>query len=694
MSKTDQDENTLFIPKKRILGVSQKVNQIKKQKSSRMASLEFDMVRIPSDSRPKQPSRIPSLNNNTTSTTNANTRTTNSNDNGLSNIPRPTLPIQQNTSEIRNNPSYNFSSIQALLNKKGPVLRPPTHRSSSSHSNSNLILNPIFDIEYYHDQEVQLDQQLNAKLVEFRNIDNEVSELRRENNKYKLKYDDINMKVMEKSRKLANLEETITSDVSNQEKLINIDIQRFQTKLKNELNEIEFSLKNELKQNNLFKDEEIEKKIEQLQTQVNTLEEELTKSRLTKSNVIESETKQLEDELCKTLGTKQSELIEITKQLEQVEKERVTADERLTGLKLQVKKVQEENFKLESSIMELETTMNNFNDTKKDLLRQITVLEQQLGEVKQQDVYWEQKLKTSSSELETFNHKWNKFESQRRILENSIMNLESKSRVYVKIDNDNDNSNDNYNSNDNEVKLNNMTYQFNKLFTNSDTYETIIDESWLFLQTILQPTTTNISLILSGNDHNQFILTTLIETYKKLVSKSNSLSNTIPGISLNFKSIAINQPYEHILDLLNSNNELSHSIDEEWIIPNIPSQAMKLDYTDIESTTHFLNIISSIIDTTSTDSIHMHIITVNIPRDNIIIENNLIFYDITKLSNQLSLLQKLNDHHWSNTFMDKLMGFMYKQSKCLLISNLSSDSEQVDEWLSVLSTIKKMGNKK
>ncbi|KAK6464658.1 hypothetical protein DFJ63DRAFT_88109 [Scheffersomyces coipomensis] len=681
MNSPRHEDDSLFIPKKRILGASQINNRIKKLKPSE--SLEFDMVRIPSgnESMSHPPSRIPSLNGSNNDDQNIQL------DHRLSNIPKPKLPIKAITSEVRSSPSYNLGSIQTLLNKRGPVLKPTSYHSNKSNNHTNLILNPIFNIEYYNDQEHQLEQQLNSKLEEFRRIDNEVSELRRENHKFKKRFEELTTKLMEKSRRLINLEESITSNVSNQEKLVNIDIQGFQSKLNNELNEIEFSLKNELKQSYLFKDEEIEQKILELEEQVEEGEKELGDLKSSKLNLITQESEQLENELSLTLTTKQTELDELLKKVTSINEEVAVLDEQLSNIKQRIILSNDENIKLEQNIVKIESNMNNFNDTKRELLRQISTLDQELSEIKQQDATWESTLKNSSKEFEMYNQKFIKFENQRRIMENSIMNYENKLRVYIKTSIPA--------QSDNSLSFNNKQYQFNKLFTANESTKSIMDECALFIQSSLKPSTINLCTILSGNNDEQFVSAAISHSYQNLLS-TFKMQPPSSHVSFSFKSIGIK--HHQIFDLLNSDVELSQEdIDtSSWGFPLVPSQPMILDPNDEDSKRQFDQIMNSIIHTAE-EMIQVHVITINTNHANLIIENNLIFVDITKLNDdeQFKSMNKFTISNFTSNFHDKVFQYVRNQCTSLCISNLvENDDEQLSQWLNTLQTLNKLDQPK
>lgn len=640
--------------KKRVLSDINNVylNQPLKKKDDRRRSLGFDMARIdlPTDVEthafeshiPPAPARSLFTSKNMTE---KNRRSTH--------IPAPV----NNT-----RPDLNIQHINKLLGVNQSLTRKPQmdYKTSSKPSLRTRLSNveQSFTRDLARQTEINHELDLQVKELETKadELEYELLDLKRSQKKLDHRLSDLRQSFNSQKKKFEFMEDSVMKNVLHKEQLINVQIKDLSNKLTTEYNEVKFQLQDELEKAKAYKDKATLDEIHNLNSKIEQLQNQLEETKSRKQQTLKSETTELEKQLEKYLLTKVEEVDKLTNtfQEKQTEYEEVLGKE--IDIKNQIKLKEEESNSLKESINRIESNMTNYSDIRSSLLLDLRAEEDTLADLENKNREWDKNLGQSQKEYDSAFEKVKKFNQQRRIIENSIMDYEGKIRVYAKV------SNSMKITKQQEIEYNNQFFKFNKCFASNVPNGEIVEEFEAFINNAISGC--NCSVILSGNRSNNLIFESIISTYKSIIQKSEKFKEKSWEFEYHLKCVAIGNQN---LDLLGSLKPIKLQNFKDSL-SQIFSQQM-----DIEDPYSLAKIISGLDIPEGTESV-AYIINVDAKNCRLqrSYESNIMFLDITNIqySIQNDLLNAQITQTSECTDLIRILKYSYLQSKCLHISAL------------------------
>ncbi|ODV80474.1 uncharacterized protein CANTADRAFT_4507 [Suhomyces tanzawaensis NRRL Y-17324] len=503
--------------------------------------------------------------------------------------------------------------------------------------------------------------QLSEKIEDLRD---EIDAIVREQAKVRHRIADVNYQSVSNKRTLEREIETSEKEKAHLEQMLSLQVQELEVKLDDDFNELKFNLQSEVKNAEQYRDDDLLHEIERLLEKKITLETQLDEIKEKNQAIINEESKALKLDLNAYVASKEEETDKLSLIFENKDKELNDLNTQLSHLQSKVDGILKRNEESTSLITDIQSRMNDYPAMKSTLLKSLTSIDERLNDTQQKTLQWNEKLRYAESTHSKAFAKQVKFDTQRMILENSIMDNENKIRVYLK-----------YN-NKHEIDMTNDT-PFNKIFTNTASVDDISSEfSYLIKSSI---TGNNVSIIFNGIKQPNLLVGSITNSYKYLLHKCEQLTQW--KFNFRFKSITINNSNK-IMDLLNSMKDLS--LDSGFnCLKQIPSQEMIID--DVEE---FTRIIKHIND--NTENVSLYIISVSGIKGTKSIQSDVLFVDIT--SNSLDLQTeylKSFSYKNSNTGLLRMFNYAYLNSKCLFMSNVNDEvDEKNSSFINSLERIK------
>lgn len=389
----------------------------------------------------------------------------------------------------------------------------------------------------------------------------EVVELRRNQKRMYHRLSDYKSEIISSKRKFAYLEESIMNNVLNREKLINVKIKEFNQKLHTNLQEIKYELDNELKLAESFKDEDIEGKIQQLKEEVNNLQNQKDQATSHTKHQLHLYQAEVDKQLTKQMESKVERSQKLSSEYETHERELTDLKQEYDHLTTEIEHQKLTNTSIEERINTITTSETNFTTIKSDLLKRINDLEHNLTKVQAEETLVTNDLNNINTEYQDLNTKISHHTKTRRILENAILNYQSK-RVYITIPEDIPIVN-------NSFTVKNQLYQFSKVFHNIDNPTLIEEFQYFTLSSLKQPKI--LTYVFAG--HSQLVYDTIINSQQLLQQAELSLQ----GFEIHD---------DHLEDLLDS-----HRI----VHPKSPLDPLQIHGQPmiIDDVTNFRNILQS-----------------------------------------------------------------------------------------------------
>ncbi|KAK6455225.1 uncharacterized protein RJT20DRAFT_156577 [Scheffersomyces xylosifermentans] len=635
------------IPQKRIL--SDITNDIPRgsafNKPKRRNSLGFEMVSVPQIEkesmkipiRPTKPTSIP---------------------------PAPQLTKMTPQENIKRMKSVSArlksSTIQEGLRRKGPALKYSDDWSKALQEKSQR------DLE---NQTTQLDQEIRALEQEEHECNMDLSEARRQKRKKEKDILEVTIEIESEERKRAFIEEKVVKTVSDSEQLVNLELEEYKMNLDHQLNDVKFELDDEIEKAKTYQDEAVKEEIVQLQSNIDTLKDDLRSISEEKQSKLKEEMDKLEEEIHLTLKPKFQDETDLTFSLQQKKIELESANNKLTELQTQTLDIANSKSALEESIGSIESNINTFADRRELLLKELQEIERELTSTKEVYTSKESILTKSRNKYLDASEKLRKHDVQRRILENSIMDFTGKVRVYVKGEG----------SNNDEYHYSNKSYQFNKALCHLSSPQEISDEFSCLVKSILS--NTNVTIVFTGESEHKLVTSCVLNSFKSILEKRLQLPDW--HFSYNFRSIGVTS--DNYFDRLNSNSKIDVDSFNETI-NQIQSQQMIISGDDFNQFSNILH--ESCYDEDSFDII-IYIINIDAKKNDKGFETNLVFLDLSRVEDQRAILEVIKNRKTCPRYptFSKLIDFFYRQSRCLFFGNIISDERNWSPLLDALEVI-------
>ncbi|KAI5966465.1 uncharacterized protein KGF55_000774 [Candida pseudojiufengensis] len=482
-------------------------------------------------------------------------------------------------------------------------------------------------------------EEINNKQNQLDHYEEELQKLRRIYRNHEKKVVDINSEFINFQLQFDYFSEEIIRSVQNEEKMIEIKLKENQIKLDNQLKEFEFEMKNEMEEIKNIDYSLLIEKLDKLKNVEKELNIKIEKQQIANDEEVAIERKRIKDEYDTKISTLQEEL---KKNNEIISQKQSEFNELNVEFQQALNELDIYNAKIESTkqqINTIEQTMTNFKGDKQSIELQLNELDNQLKIKTEQSNLEQPEFNKVQEEYRELISKIQKHDEHRRILENSIMNYESKNiRIYA-ISNE-------------EEYIDNIV-GFDKVFKEDTPYSSIYDEFSLFITNILNGQ--NISII------SQFIPGTYIifEAMKNLLNHDD--------IKIDYQCM----------------NETTDLLTNSLLPTNSIFGSQKMIVNDLFQVKRF-------IDDNENNGVLIHVLTVSGLKNGKVFESKLVLMDIKKvdLTSQINILKNLNVSSSSKntSSTDKLIQWISTKSKNLIITEINN--------FEILEILKNIKNKK
>ena len=561
----------------------------------RRDSLGFDMASIPLSSIKSFPSRIPpptaskSAAIASVSSTSSSSSSSSSSVLSSASIPQGILSIQERLRRKAGVNDNNGQSSSTLVARSQPgVFR------------SNELQEEYYSLNELYKQQASLYEKLEIDLGKLKEI----------YKNYYYKIDLINDLINQKQSEFEILEHDIINDVEQEEKLTYSKLHENKIKLDGQFKELEFEMLNQLEDAKQFDYKELLTKIDNLKTEKETVMSEYEKAmdkvdcKLTAEK--EQFSKDLEDKLHPLKKNKQL----INDQLINKKDELTKLEIEYNELKDQLAQRNDSIDTIRHEIANIEQEMNNYQTTKKELELKVSEAELELHEAIAKDKQEQKEYDNVYSEYSMLHSKIAKHDEHRRILENSIMNIQGKFRVY-------------------SVGEGHDTC--NKRFSKDTPSSFIIDEFQCLVQSTLKGR--NVSIINNYLPGSQIV----IDSYKTIQRQQKYIYQCI--------SIKNSAGNTEVCDLLNSNAQVDTLFQHQQMV--------------IDDFDQFKHIVEKI-DSTLSQETAIHIISTD--------TSKLMIVDCSRIDQdqQEKILEKFKSKS-SLGFFEKLLTWIYHHCSTLFL---------------------------
>lgn len=553
--------------------------------------------------------------------------------NGLQNLAKAYLLSDASKSKLS---KTNFSRGQ-LHNIPKPNL------SRSSSNNASLRTETKFNRKTVTPPSIEL---INDLTQEYYNNSSTRQDLIRSYKKLMQKIEDANTKLKAQTWKFQSKQDTILNTVNEKEKFVNEEIEEFESQMRANYESMKSMLADELKHEKtiVYKVDEIL----ELQQKTDELIQSSESQQAQFDEEFDQAKRELEISLEASLLPKIDEINSIESQLEKHKDETEYLTSKLGSLENRLVNRKTEKSNLQKLIIQLDFNYSNFEKAKFQVYSEINDV------VKQIELLNKTKIKSDAAynlELESFHSvqtNLKNYDLQRRITENSIMDLEKRVRVYV-------------------LGLNVNSCGFNKSF---DSNEKISEEYCQFIKSSLKGS--YISLLFYG------IKPRVIES---VISSCQALFDFVPADKhLELKLKGLNVLDSTIYDLFDNNNVIESS----YQLQKICSQEMKVDK-------YALKEVTDILQNMEYEKGEMIIYILSVKVNNI--KSSILFLDFCgkSMEGQIQILKKFQLLTTSrppfDNCVDDILYFSYQKTRCLFLANIESHDPNL---LSQLSNINKL----
>ncbi|EMG50381.1 hypothetical protein G210_4577 [Candida maltosa Xu316] len=311
-------------------------------------------------------------------------------------------------------------SIPERLKRKPSIYNYQRQVIPQSYNRPNDLQEEYYALNETYKKECQVVEGLEMELNKLKKI--------YKNHYYKI--ESLNDLIVQRQNEFNFLESDIVEYITREENLVDLKLKQNRIKLHDQFKELEFEMLSQLEDAKNFNDDELIKQVEEYKCK----KLEMAKEVEALKEKSELELKQEQDKLEK----------EFEEKLEPLRKLKKEADEELIKMKntlsLTEQEYDEENAKLlekqnaieliKQEIVDIEQIMINFQATKQSMDMKLLDVEQTLKEAKAKDDIEQQEYDIVHSEYVKVRDKVSNHDSQRRILENSIMEYQGNFRVY------------------------------------------------------------------------------------------------------------------------------------------------------------------------------------------------------------------------------------------------------------------------
>ena len=614
------DENTFKSPKKRILTDNTNFHNNPTTSKRSKVSLEFEMVNI--SSKIPQPTDKPELNRHP------------------SNI--PTAPLISPSKSLKD-----IKQIMALKQKLShrkkltiPVVEPPKFENKPSDN---------------------LRHQIESLTGIYNDLKNEIKQLNRDNAKLEMEIDEANRNLQTSNWKFQAKEDLIMKNVLHKEQMVNLQIKQHETKLTDHFNEIKFELQEELEQAKAYEDPAIIEEIKKLQEKASVMQQELDKHNLKKLECLSKEQQNFDVVLSESLTPKYEKLKNISAQLEEKSSSFDKVESEISIVKQELMEKKRKTEKLVASRDQLDSLISNFTTTKSTLMSQINKLDSEILTINASKNEWDSRYENTRQQNQLAQDKFNQYNRQRQIIENSIMDYQGKLRVYVM---------NASKCHHNELEILNRSYTFSKVLPEG--YSDVTSEFLCLLKTSLKGI--NVSVVFSGPQ--LIAMNAIIDGCKAIVSSVACGES----VDMKFKSFTIS---DSVVDSLNSGNEVvSNQFTDS--LDQIQCQQMIIDTNDLGALQKILGSLRN-----PANAVKVHVVSLTHNQS----KSNLMFLDLSgqNIDTQIMQMKSFIDVNTSTKPKDlhqRIMKYAYSHSKCLFLADMKQSNST--EWGDVLEELSRL----
>lgn len=288
------------------------------------------------------------------------------------------------------------------------------------------------DISSLVETQKSLDVEIQSLRQQSNTLETELLDLKRELKRVNQKVSITQATIANEKKKFDYFEEIIMKNVQHKEKLVNIQLEQLSNELNGSLDEIEFEMKQELTTAKSYKDEEVDGKLIKLRNKLDSIKSQLEETKNRKIQVLKHELSQLDKDLDVHLSDKTKETKQLTKQFE-IKQENVKAIKSRCEDSVGIRKERLEQINnLQNKLKSYEQQIQKFETTKSQFISKQQTIELYSSSVNEMKSQLDEQLQLVKQSHDISKQKYMKQKSQQKMLENSIMDLEGKLRVFIR----------------------------------------------------------------------------------------------------------------------------------------------------------------------------------------------------------------------------------------------------------------------
>lgn len=496
---------------------------------------------------------------------------------------------------------------------------------------------------------LQLENEHKQLMEKFDQVEDDLRFIRRNNNKVTSEISQLKNSLVMDQRRFDNLELSITNHVLHREELVNFKIQELQQAQKSEYEEFKFELKTHLETAKQFDDQDIVKVISKLSKDESELKKKLDVLNRERLDLIQEETDRVKKELRCEIDLQINKTNDVMNEYNDTKLQLDACIKANDEVSQRIEEMNLKNFQLVKSCDDMKYNSNQFFARKNDLLTRITTLEAKHSTVSsyQQDLL-DNLVKTNTIYNET-EHEFTTQENTKLKLENSILDYEASTRVYVNVP-------ENVQITDRSFSTGNQTFSFHKVLSTSENSE-LLKQMKYFITTNLARKL-EFSIVFTGEKQPLLLQELLLDVYEKILD-----TDTLSDATYSCKAIGIENV--KVCDLFDSLNGLSSDIFKSG---KFSSQTMLLD-----EPMNYKAILNKLNEKFQGSSLYN--ITINKPNME---EFNIWIFDLSNLD----ISQQANISKTSSLY-HQILNHCYMETKCFNLCNL----KDIDNSIELLKTI-------
>lgn len=383
-------------------------------------------------------------------------------------------------SNVESHPKLEFDAVRITKPSQIPV---PKRRMTTKAD----LQRSLAHVKSRLEQKIRIPDSREKELSELRakhhELENDTDDLRRDHKRLLHKLVEVQAEIDRLQQKFEWRGDMVMKNVASRERMVDIKLREISNKYNDEYNEARFQLEDELKLVREYNDEELVREIHELEQQEKELHGQLEEAKAAKHDVLRKEADALKAEVAQYLETKTLEVDQLSKQHTQRSEALLHAKAQLEAMERKIEDCQTEINRLEASHEQAHHTTTNYQARHAELRAALQEAEAEVGLVKHTFDSWDAKYNAMKHTHSEVSQKTAASTRQRRILENQIMELERRVRVYVAIP---------LPAQENTLVAHGTSYSFSKVTTPSE----LIDEFLCLLKTVMSGS--NVTIVFTG----------------------------------------------------------------------------------------------------------------------------------------------------------------------------------------------------